>query len=526
MQERFPRACGILLHPTSLPGTWGIGELGAAAYQFVDFLSAAGHSLWQILPLNPTGFGDSPYQSPSAFAGNPLLISLDGLLEDGLLVHEDLYDSDGQPRQSFSPDKVDYDAVVAFKFPLLQRAFERFRGGAAQWHRAGFERFCQENTDWLDDYALFISIKAKFDDASMETWDRKIVTRQSTAIKRLSKELAEPVEYHKFVQYLFYSQWLALKAYANEKQIKIIGDAPIFVAYDSSEVWANAELFKLDKQGRPTCMAGVPPDFFSATGQLWGNPLYEWGKMEQRGFAWWVRRIQFNLTMVDILRLDHFRGFESYWEVPAGEETAINGKWVPAPGEKLFAKIRDELGELPIIAEDLGIITPEVEALRDKFDLPGMKVLQFAFGDTAQNPYLPHNYDNPNAVVYTGTHDNDTTVGWFATRDATEREHIQRYMGRPGDDIAWELMRIAYASVADMAIIPLQDALRLGTEARMNVPGVASGNWNWRFRPDMITQGLTEGLYTFARTYRRLEDNQDNNNTDDTDDTDKTSSKA
>ncbi len=505
MRERFSRSSGILLHPTSLPGQWGIGDLGAAAYEFVDFLQRAGQSLWQILPLNPTGFGDSPYQSPSAFAGNPLLISLDRLVEDGLLTYEELHHGNDELRASFLPDSVNYDAVTAFKLPLLRRAYERFSEGGAPDHQKSFKKFCTDNADWLDDYALFIAIKdKKYDGAAMDTWDRKVITRHSSTIKKLQEELKNETELHKFQQYLFFSQWLTLKAYANERNIKIIGDAPIFVAYDSAEVWSDANLFQLDDQGLPLAVAGVPPDFFSETGQLWGNPLYDWDKMSKKGFGWWVRRIQFNLTTVDILRLDHFRGFESYWSVPASETTAINGQWVKAPGAALFRKVGKELGELPIIAEDLGIITDEVEELRDQFSLPGMKVLQFAFGDDDENPYLPHNYRNPNAVVYTGTHDNDTTIGWFQTRSDWERERIQRYLGHDGSDIAWELMRFAYASTADTAIVPLQDVLRLGTEARMNVPGVASGNWRWRYRPEMLTEGMAEGLHIFAQTYGRL----------------------
>jgi 4-alpha-glucanotransferase len=504
MRTRFSRSSGILLHPTSLPGTWGIGDFGAAAYEFVDFLVSAGQSLWQILPLNPTGFGDSPYQSPSAFAGNQLLISPDKMLEDGLLQREDLYDDSGQPIQTFSPDKVDYDAVCEFKWPLLRKSFARFRSGAAPAHQEGFARFCQEQADWLDDYALFISIKDQRDGASLDTWDKDIRLRDAATLERLGKELADEVEFRKYVQYLFFSQWFKLKNYANEHGIKIIGDAPIFVAYDSAEVWANEELFYLDENGKPIAVAGVPPDFFSSTGQRWGNPLYRWNTMAQREYAWWVRRIKFTLTTVDILRLDHFRGFEAYWEVPASEDTAINGRWVPGPGAALFQRLDDELGELPIIAEDLGIITEEVEALRDQFHLPGMKVLQFAFGDDATNPYLPHNYDSPNVVVYTGTHDNDTTVGWYNSLGEEEKLKVRNYVAHDGSDIAWYLMRTAFSSIADMAVVPLQDPLRLGSEARMNVPGVTGGNWDWRFRSEMLTPQLAEDMRNMTATYRRL----------------------
>jgi 4-alpha-glucanotransferase len=504
MRVRFPRASGVLLHPTSLPGSWGIGDLGDAAYRFIDFLADAGQHLWQILPLNPTGFGDSPYQSPSAFAGNPLLISPDRLLADGLIAQEDLYDDAGQPRQQFPSEKVDYDAVVAFKLPLLRRSFERFRGGnVPEHHQAAFNEFCEEHADWLDDYALFISIKDMHDGASMSTWDRKIITRHTQTIQKLKNDLAEQILLHKYQQYLFFSQWFALKNYANEHEIKIIGDAPIFVAYDSADVWANAGLFHLDEQGMPTSVAGVPPDFFSATGQLWGNPLYKWDKMKRRGYDWWVRRIKFTLSTVDILRLDHFRGFAAYWEVPAGHETAEHGQWIPGPGSALFKKVAKELGELPIIAEDLGVITPDVEELRDELHLPGMKVLQFAFGDTAQNPYLPHNYDNPNAVVYTGTHDNNTTLGWFTDLGEEERNRVLAYLCHNGDDPAWNMIRMAYSSVADMAVVPLQDIFRLGTEARMNVPGVTGGNWDWRFTIEALTPELAADLCELAQRYRR-----------------------
>lgn len=504
MRERFPRSAGILLHPTSLPGPWGIGDVGASAYRFVDFLTQAGQSLWQILPLNPTGFGNSPYQSPSAFAGNPLLISLDRLVEDGLLEHEEIYNGAGQPVQSFLVDRVDYDVVEAFKLSMLYRSFKRFQGGSSPRHSNAFSQFCSANADWLEDYALFMAIKEKLGGKALSTWDRDIVTRQPATIERLRNELAERVELRKYMQYMFFSQWTELKAYANKNHIKIVGDAPIFVSDDSSEVWANMHLFSMDETGKPTVVAGVPPDFFSATGQRWGNPLYRWDRMAEQGYDWWIRRIKATLMAVDILRLDHFRGFADYWEIPASEPTAIHGRWVPGPGADFFQKIGDALGDLPIIAEDLGIITREVEELRDQFHLPGMKVLQFAFGDTSKNPYLPHNYTNPNAVVYTGTHDNDTTLGWFRSINTKEREKLLRYLGRDGHDIAWDLMQIAYGSVADMVVVPLQDILRLGTEARQNRPGIVGGNWAWRFHAEDLTPELAQGLRQFTATYGRL----------------------
>lgn len=500
---RFPRSSGILLHPTSLPGPWGIGDLGVAAYQFVDFLVEAGQSLWQILPLGPIGYGNSPYQCFSAFAGNPLLISLDSLVADGLLDAQDVHAASTAVTYDLNPDRVNYHAATALKLPLLRRTYERFRDGNFSTHAEQFGQYCAENADWLDDYALFMALREHYGDVSWCDWDQDIATRKAAALKRWTKQLAEPIAVQKFVQYLFSNQWRQLKAYANEQGVQIIGDAPIFVAYDSSDVWANPKLFYLDNVGQPTVVAGVPPDYFSAVGQRWGNPLYRWDRMARNDYTWWVARLRVLLSQVDIARIDHFRGFEAYWEIPAEEETAINGRWVPGPGAALFEKLERELGEVPIIAEDLGVITPEVEALRDQFHMPGMKVLQFAFGDTPANPYLPHNYTN-NCIVYTGTHDNDTTAGWFNALGSKEREATQRYLGRDGSDISWDLIRLALSSVADAAIIPLQDVLRLGSDGRMNVPGYLGDNWSWRFRAEMLDPGLGYGLRIMTETYGRL----------------------
>lgn len=502
---RLPRSSGILLHPTSLPGRWGIGDLGRAAYDFVDFLEAAGQRLWQILPLGPTGFGNSPYQSLSSFAGNYLLISLDRLVEEKLLAAEDLTGEAAPPVPDFPADRVDYDAVAAFKVPLLRRSFDYFRQNVAPTHTTAFKAFCATNAIWLDDYALFVAIKEKLEGASWDTWDLDIRTRQPEAMERWQNELAEQVEMRKYFQYLFFTQWRALKAYANERDIRIVGDMPIFVAYDGSDVWADPELFYLDEENRPTVVAGVPPDYFSATGQLWGNPLYRWNQMADNGFVWWIRRLKGTLDLVDIVRLDHFRGFAAYWEVPAGEKTAVNGRWVQGPGSQLFETLAHALGDLPIIAEDLGLITPDVEELRDQFHLPGMKVLHFAFGDTPRNPYLPHNHVQ-NCVIYTGTHDNDTTLGWFLSREEKERKAIIRYMGHDTDNICWDMIRMALSSVADIAIFPLQDPLKLGSEARMNVPGEAEGNWSWRFQPDALTNEIASDLRELTVMYGRLED--------------------
>lgn len=499
---RFPRSSGLLLHPTSLPGRYGIGDLGTSAYRFVDFLAEAGQTMWQLLPLGPTGYGNSPYQSPSAFAGNPLLISPDMLVEDGLLLESDI----GQiPEHFATEDRIDFDQVIAFKLPLLKRSFEYFHTKKPAPHTADYDEFCHINEMWLDDYALFMSIKEQFP-AAWNTWEKSIALRETAALKRWRKTLADSIAFHKYLQYAFASQWFRLRAYANEHKVRIIGDIPIYVAYDSADVWANPHLYKLDDEGNPTVVAGVPPDYFSADGQLWGNPIYRWDEMERKGFSWWTDRMKTTLAQVDIVRIDHFRGLESYWEVPATEKTARNGQWMQAPGDAFFHKIRRVFGDLPIIAEDLGEITPAVEELRDKFELPGMKVLQFAFGDNDENPYLPHNYHNPNCVVYTGTHDNNTTLGWFESIGQWERERVQCYIGRDGSDISWDFIRLAMMSIADIAIFPVQDVLRLGSEARMNIPGTAEHNWDWRLRPKVLTPGLAQGLRTLTDSYGRCPD--------------------
>lgn len=499
----FPRASGILLHPTSLPGQWGIGDLGASAYRFVDFLESAGQRLWQVLPLGPTGYGDSPYQCFSAFAGNPLLVSLDDLVDRGLLGQAEV-EAAAQAAGDLSNDHVDYGRVIGFKLGLLRASYERMCDSKAIGLTDAFEAFCVEQDAWLDDYALFVALKDAHGGASWNTWAPELRLRKAAALRKARKDLATQIQVQKYLQFLFFSQWVPLKAYANERDIRIIGDAPIFVAYDSADVWANPKLFYLDDEGLPTAVAGVPPDYFSATGQLWGNPLYRWDRMAKDGYAWWIARLRQTFSIVDILRLDHFRGFEAYWEVPAAEKTAINGTWVKGPGAALFARLREVLGDLPIIAEDLGVITPEVNALREQFNFPGMKVLQFAFGDDSTNPYLPHNYE-PNCVVYSGTHDNNTTVGWFQDISEQEREAIRLYLGRDGSDIAWDLIRLTLMSVADISVVPLQDILRLGRHARMNTPGRPDGNWNWRFRAEALNDGLAFGVRLLTAAYGRVE---------------------
>jgi 4-alpha-glucanotransferase len=504
----FPRASGILLHPTSLPGRFGVGELGEEAYAFADFLHASGQSLWQVLPLGPTGYGDSPYASFSAFAGNTLLVSLRQLVREGLLAENDI----ARP-PLFSEDRVEFGRVLEFKQTLLRRAFDNFKRTTDFNLRGSFQTFTQRAAAWLDDYALFRAIKDARGGVAWNEWETPLVRREPQALASTRDELHDEVEAQKFYQYLFFKQWSALKAYCNERGIKIVGDIPIFVAHDSADVWTHPSLFKLDGMGKPSVVAGVPPDYFSATGQLWGNPLYDWERMRATNFSWWIERVRATLGMVDILRIDHFRGFAACWEIPGGDKTAERGRWVPAPGQELFTAIKYALGDLPIIAEDLGVITPDVEALRDRFEFPGMRILQFAFGGDPRNIDLPHNYVR-NVVVYTGTHDNDTTVGWFkseagagSTRDAgqiaRERKFCLDYLDSDGEEIQWDFIRAALASVANTAIMPLQDVLGLGTEARMNLPASTDGNWAWRYRPDALTDDLRDRLKHLTALYGR-----------------------
>ncbi len=502
MSRRLPRASGILLHPTSLPGQWGVGDLGPAAYEFVDFLVAARQHFWQVLPLGPVGLGNSPYQSPSAFAGNPLLISPELLLKQGLLSADVLYAEDGVPLRAFPAATVDFPAATAWKQHLLETAFACYNQHPDPTLQAAFAAFRAEHAAWLDDYACFMAIREHLGGATLSEWDPAIRTRNPAKLQQLRQELAPRITFYAFTQFLFFQQWFALKQYANANGVEIIGDAPIFVAYDSADVWANPDIFFLDEHGLPSVVAGVPPDYFSADGQLWGNPLYNWEQLASQDYAWWVARMRHNLKLVDVLRLDHFRGFEAYWEIPANAKTAREGVWQLGPGAAFFETLARELGDLPIIAEDLGLITPEVRALRDQFHLPGMLILQFAFGDDARNPYLPHNY-SANNVVYTGTHDNNTTVGWFAELDEPARERIRAYLGHAASDIAWDLLRVGYASTADVVIAPLQDVLRLDSDARQNTPGtIGDQNWTWRYT--YLDPNLAQGLRFFADLYGRI----------------------
>ena len=504
------RTSGILLHPTSLPSPFGIGDLGPAAMRFADFLAQAGQHIWQVLPLGPTGFGDSPYQGFSAFAGNPILISPEKLVQDGLLLAAEI-----RHLPTFPATRAEYESVNGFKLELLSRSFAQFRKNPPAEVQHDFEEFTNQNAAWLDDYALFMALKAAHGREAVWTrWEPGAALRRPEALDAWRTRLRDEIEQHKFWQFLFFRQWAELKDYCHERDIRIVGDLPIYVAHDSSDVWAHRDLFRLKENGEPDVVAGVPPDYFSATGQLWGNPIYRWEAHASSGYQWWIERFRSTLSLVDMCRVDHFRGFVGYWEVPAGSPTAMNGRWVKGPGAALFEAVESRLGTLPIIAENLGVITPEVEALRNRFGFPGMSILQFAFGKDPQAPdFKPHNYPR-NRVAYTGTHDNDTTVGWWtssgegdSTRTAQdireERAFALRYLDLDGREINWVLIRTVMASVADFAIFPLQDVFGLGSEARMNLPGTASGNWRWRFTADMLTAGIAQRLSEMARTYDR-----------------------
>ncbi|MBN4003962.1 4-alpha-glucanotransferase [Nostoc sp. LPT] len=500
----FPRSSGILLHPTSFPSRFGIGDLGLEAYRFIDFLKESHQQYWQVLPLGPTGYGNSPYMCYSAMAGSPLLISPEKLRDEGLLTEEDFANLPGFPEE-----KVDFEKVVPIKIGLLKKAYEHFRVNATPIQQKEFEGFCDSKAYWLDNYALFMALKDANENANWHTWPSELVKRDPQAMEQVQEQLNGEIFYYKFVQFEFFRQWSELKSYANMRGIDIIGDIPIYVAHDSADVWAHPNIFCLDEQtGAAAQMAGVPPDYFSATGQLWGNPVYNWEELQKQDFKWWVQRFEAMLDYVDIIRIDHFRGFEAYWAVPQGEQTAMNGKWVEAPGDAFFEVIRQKLGKLPVLAEDLGVITPGVEALRDKYEFPGMKILQFAFSADSANPFLPFNYRH-NAVVYTGTHDNDTTIGWFNTAEDEEKQNLLLYLGSISPDgIHWDLIRLALSSIANQAIIPLQDILGLGNEARMNFPSIAEGNWEWRYQAGAITDELRDRLKVLTKLNGRAPEAQ------------------
>ncbi|ACK71325.1 4-alpha-glucanotransferase [Gloeothece citriformis PCC 7424] len=497
----FERSSGIILQPTSLPSRFGIGDLGKSAYQFIDFLERSGQTLWQILPLGPTGYEHSPYtMNYSAFAGNPLMISLENLVEDGLLKADELTPLPHSDEDD--PNLVNFNRVIPHKTQFLKLAYSRFEVTPE------YEQFCQEQSEWLEDYALFMALLEENEGKNWNQWERAIALREPEAIKTTTETLKDAINYHKFLQFKFFQQWKALRTYANNKNIKIIGDISIYVCYNSADVWANPQCFKLDPQTlEKTYIAGVPPDYFSATGQLWGNPVYNWDYLQKTNYEWWFKRFKATLQYADFVRVDHFRGFEAYWQVPAGEETAINGEWIKAPGEDFFEKLKHHLGSLPVLAEDLGIITPEVEELRDRFDFPGMRILLFAFDGDTNNPYLPHHYVK-NCAVYIGTHDNDTAIGWWEKASHEEKQRVADYLGYSSPEeikeINWVLLRLGFASVANLAIVQLQDILGLDNRARMNDPSKNEDNWRWRYTSsDLLTQELSDRVQKITQLYSR-----------------------
>ncbi len=503
---KFPRRSGIILHPTSLPGTFGVGDLGDQAYQFVDFLKSAGQTYWQVLPLSPTGYGDSPYQGLSAFAGNPMLISPEKLVEAGHLAPSDL---DPRTIPSFPQDHVDFGPVIRHKSDLINRAFANFRVRVPSDQRKAFARFREEQAFWLDDFALYMALKVTHFLRPWNEWEPDLVARRPEALERARAALGDEIENQQYRQWQFFEQWLALKKYANERGILVIGDIPIFVSMDSADVWANTRLFQFSADLKPTGVSGVPPDYFSETGQLWGHPLYRWDVMAENGYAWWIQRFRMAFTQADIVRVDHFRGFYNYWEVPAGEKTAVKGRWLTGPGSNLFRAVTLALGDVQVIAEDLGDMDAEsragVSALQAEFGFPGMRVLQFAFSQGPQDPFLPHNYDR-DCVVYTGTHDNDTIVGWFQeTSTEAERRFCLRYLGRDGSDIAWDLIRLAWASIGQTAITTAQDLLSLGHATRLNTPStLGPPNWAWRLTPGALSEEIAGRLKDLTQVYGRF----------------------
>ena len=502
------RASGLILHPTSLPGPFGIGDFGPEAYKFADFLYNSHQSFWQMLPLGPIGYGNSPYLCFSAFAGNILLISPEILVDEGLLNSTDI-----QKLPAFREDRVDYQAAGNYKNLILQKAFQKFKARAKAYPEDYYD-FQEQNAHWLEDYAFYMSLKEKHDYRMWTDWEPSLVRLEPRALEEWKNKLSENTQFHIFTQYLFFKQWEALKGYCNARNIRIIGDMPIYVAHDSADVWLNKELFNLDNKGNLLTTSGVPPDYFSSTGQRWGNPIYRWDLMERDGYKWWIDRFKLNFRLFDLLRLDHFRGFEAYWEVPGDQPTAVRGRWVKAPGAALFRALKSSLGDIPVIAEDLGVITPQVEALRDEFGFPGMKILQMAFGtDPKSMDYRPHNYSR-HCVIYTASHDHNTTVGWFTAKPGTqstqspeeirmERACVLNYLGTDGREINWDFIRLAMGSVSNLAICPLQDVLGLGTSSRMNLPGTVGGNWEWRLSPGILTPLMMTRLRDMTDIYQR-----------------------
>ena len=498
-KKKPERMSGILVHPTSFPSPYGIGDLGPGARDFIDFLARSGQHLWQVLPLGPTGFGDSPYQSFSSFAGQPLIISPDLLVEAGLLTPEDVADV-----PAWDPRSIDYGAVINYKNGLFRKAYDAFTHTPDKTMIEEFEAFCEKEKEWLDDYALFMAGKDAHEGRCWLDWDDDLRTASPKAKEKWADKLSESVSYYKFLQFLFQVQWEDLREYAHENEIEIIGDIPIFVSTDSCDLWADRALFQVDTKGHPTKVAGVPPDYFSESGQLWGNPLYDWDKHEETGFKWWISRVRRQLSLVDHLRIDHFRGFEAYWAVPAEEETAVAGTWVKGPGEKLFRALKRVLGgDLPIFAEDLGLITPEVEELRDSLGFPGMKVLQFGFEDPNDRQYCPHCFKTTNCLCYTGTHDNDTVMGWYAAANEETRDRVRRYGNTDGSCVSLDFIRFALGSIARYAIFPIQDLFMMGSEARMNRPGAACANWTFRYVSEDLTRERAEWLAAATKLFGR-----------------------
>lgn len=491
------RSSGILLHPTSLPGRYGIGTLGRSAFDFIDFLVKAKQQYWQILPLGPTGYADSPYQCFSAHAGNPNLIDLDLLVKERILHRDDLAEY-----PQFHTGRIDFEAVQESRLPLLRKAWQSFTLYADNVEKMAYRNFLKDQSKWINDYALFRAIKANRDQKPWYLWEDPLKMREPEAIRAIQTLLHDEIDFHRFMQFLFFRQWTAVKEYAHSHKVKIIGDIPLYVALDSADAWANPDIFEFDEQLDPVRVGGVPPDYFSETGQLWGNPLFRWDRLKETGYRWWIERIRTNLFLYDIIRIDHFRGFAAYWAVPYAEKTAIRGEWIPCPGKDFFDALRAEFGDLPIIAEDLGVITPDVEELRDGFGLPGMKILQFAFDSSEANDYIPHNYVK-NCIVYTGTHDNDTVVGWFNSAKPEDREYLLDYLGAGEDDIHWSLIRLAWSSVAYTAVVPMQDLLGLDTDARMNLPGTTQDNWQWRAKAGDFTPELAAKLAHLTMLYGR-----------------------
>jgi 4-alpha-glucanotransferase len=493
----FARAAGILLHPTSLPSRGGIGDFGPAAYRFVDFLASARQGVWQVLPLGPLGYGNSPYSSTSAFAGNPLLISLERMADHGWIDHTPL------DVPSSSSAFVEYEKVFAQKLPLLFEAAHRFLKSASQEALGRFEAFRAENAWWLDDFVLFDSLRARHKLEPWNHWPHELASRETAALKKAMDEFADDLRVRSALQFAFYEQWRALRRYCAERAIRIVGDVAIFMNHDSADVWTHPELFRLDHNLEPEVVAGVPPDFFSKTGQRWGNPLYRWDVMKQRGYQWWIQRLRWATQHCDYIRLDHFRGFDQFWEIPAADPTAVNGRWVDGPRDDLFLKLREALGGMPFFAEDLGYITPEVHALRDRLQIPGMSVLQFGFGDEGAHMYLPHRAAGK--VIYTGTHDNDTVAGWWNSGAAEhERRNAESYLGRCEDGMHWAFIRAAQNSPACLSIVPVQDILGLGSEARMNTPSIDGGNWRWRLQENHLNADVASKMALLAEVSDRI----------------------